>query len=182
MACFCLFPTPVGTCGIAWRDLRVIATNLPEDSALATASRLALRAGATEAEPPPSIEKAIAAISSLLGGKGTDLSCITCDFGDVGDFAHKVYSTTRTIAPGETRTYGDIADQLGDRRLAQRVGQLMGLNPIPIIVPCHRVIGADGKMVGFSAHGGLDTKRRMLAIEGALAAAQQGLFDDLDGA
>ena len=177
MANFSLFQTAVGTCGIAWRDDRVIATHLPEASEEATAEMLARRAGASEGDPSPVITSVISAIVSLLVGERTDLSGIDCDFSTLEPLAVRVYDTTRAIPPGETRTYGEIASQLGDRRLAQRVGQLMGRNPLPIIVPCHRVIGADGRLTGFSAFGGVRTKQKILAIEGAMVAAQQSLFD-----
>jgi methylated-DNA-[protein]-cysteine S-methyltransferase len=88
----------------------------------------------------------------------------------------RIWEIARTIAPGETRSYGDIAAELGDPLLAREVGQAMGANPAPIIVPCHRVLAAGGKIGGFSAHGGIATKRRLLAIESALASGEPDLF------
>ncbi|MEM1437333.1 MAG: MGMT family protein [Pseudomonadota bacterium] len=100
------------------------------------------------------------------------------DFSTVDSFAAAVYGVTRAIPPGTTRTYGSIAAELGNRQLAQQVGRALGRNPLPIIVPCHRVIGASGKLTGFSAFGGVDTKLRLLSIEGAPIGAQPGLFDE----
>lgn len=175
-----LFPTPLGACGIAWSGETVVATHLPEENDAATAARLAARtSGAAEGKPPPAIQRAISSIAALLGGEKTDLSFIACDFSRIDPFAARVYAATRVIPPGETLTYGAIALQLGDKLLAQNVGQALGRNPFPIIVPCHRVMGANGRLTGFSANGGVETKLRMLAIEGARIGEAQGLFNDL---
>lgn len=130
-------------------------------------------------EPPAAIRSAIRSIAALLGGERTDLSFIACDFSRVSPFAAAVYTATRTIPAGETLTYGDIACKLGNKQLARKVGQALGRNPVPIIVPCHRVIGANSRLTGFSAHGGIETKRRLLEIEGASIAGTPRLFDHL---
>jgi methylated-DNA-[protein]-cysteine S-methyltransferase len=179
-AAFALFPTAVGSCGIAWRDETIVATHLPEGNDAATASRLASRAGgAGLAEPPPAIAAVVEAITRLVAGERIDLGFVACDLGAVGAFEAEVYRLCRAIPPGETRTYGDIATAMGDRLLAQAVGRALGRNPIPIIVPCHRVMGAGGRLTGFSATGGVATKLRLLAIEGARIGAAPTLFDDL---
>ncbi len=157
----------------------MVATQLPEEGKAATAARLARRAGAVEGAPPLCIQQAIAAITALLDGEKIDLNDIVCDFSPVDAFSVQVYAVTRAIAVGETLTYGDIAVKLGDKRLAQRVGQALGRNPLPIIVPCHRVMGANAKLTGFSAGGGVATKLKILAIEGAQVGGPPGLFDDL---
>ncbi len=174
-----LFPTPLGACGVAWSSDLVVATHLPEKTETATAARLAARTGASEGQPPPVIQQAIAAITALLRGEGTDLTPIACDFSRIDPFSVQVYAATRAIPPGQTLTYGAIALQLGDKLLAQRVGQALGRNPFPIIVPCHRVMGANGKLTGFSANGGVETKLKMLEIEGARIGEAPGLFGDL---
>lgn len=179
MTHFCLFPTALGDCGIAWRGDLVVATYLPETTPEKTAARLAARADATRGEPPPVIEQAIGSISALLDGEGTDLSFIACDFSSANSLTAQIYNTTRAIPAGETRTYGEIAEQVGDKLLAQKVGQAMGQNPLPIIVPCHRVMGANGKLTGFSAQGGVETKLKMLAIERASIGEPPGLFEEL---
>ena len=176
---FSLFPTPLGECGIAWRAEAIVATHLPEETSAATAARLVARTGASEGQPPSEIRRAIGSMTSLLEGDRIDLSWIVCDFGAVDPLSEKVYNAVRAIPPGQTLTYGAIALQLGDKRLAQNVGRILGRNPLPIIVPCHRVIGANGKLTGFSAYGGIDTKLRMLAIENARIGDAPGLFDDL---
>lgn len=179
MVFFSLFPTALGDCGIAWRDDGVVATNLPEKSRADTARRLVVKSNAVKGEPPPAIRSAVALMTSLLDGKKTDLSSIVCIFDGIDPFLQEVYAATRAIPAGETSTYGAIAKQLGDKQLARDVGQALGRNPMPIIVRCHRVLGADGRLTGFSAVGGVATKRRMLDIEGAPVSDAPGLFVDL---
>ena len=162
-----------------WSSDAVVATQLPEETSPATASRLATRTGASQGEPPADIRRAIASITALLEGDNTDLTDITCDFGRIDPFAATVYEATRTIPAGKTRTYGAIALQLGDPQLAQRVGRALARNPVPIIVPSHRVVGANDTLIGFSAYGGVETKRKMLAIEGARIGDAPALFGDL---
>lgn len=176
---FTVFSTTIGACGIAWRGNTVIATRLPHACLGDTARHFVERWGATESSPPSVIRDGIGAIRSLLEGGQTDLSGISCDLGDVTPFAAQVYVATRAIPAGETRTYGAIASQIGEPRRAREVGHALGRNPLPIIVPCHRVLGAKGKLVGFSAPGGVHTKLRMLAIENARLDDAPGLFDDL---
>ena len=177
---YTLFPTALGTCGIAWRGEKVIATNLPEPTEDDIRNRLVRRSGGAEPGTPPQwVRQAIDAITALLASDPADLAFIPCDYGKVDDFRIKICELTRTISPGETITYGDIAERLGNKRLAQAVGQAMGHNPLPIIVPCHRVMGANGKLTGFSANGGVETKLRMLDIERATIRADAGLFGHL---
>ena len=176
---FSLFPTPLGDCGIAWCNDTVLATHLPEETSADTSRRLAARTGATKGEPSSIIRRAIASMTALLEGERTDLTSIGCDLGGIDPFAAQVYAMTRAIPSGETSTYGVIASQLGDKRFARDVGVALGRNPLPIIVPCHRVVGADGRLTGFLAAGGVATKLKMLAIEGAQVGSVPGLFDDL---
>jgi methylated-DNA-[protein]-cysteine S-methyltransferase len=165
---FALFTTAIGTCGIAWSDRGIVAVQLPEHDEDATRGRLARRsAGAREASPPSEIQRAIDAIVSLLAGGSSDLSFITLDMEGVPDFHRRVYELARTIPPGATLSYGDIAARLGDPGSARAVGQALGRNPFVIVVPCHRVLAAGGKTGGFSANGGQATKLTLLAIEGA---------------
>jgi methylated-DNA-[protein]-cysteine S-methyltransferase len=179
MASFTLFPTALGPCGIAWREGAIIATELPAATPAATAARLARRTGGQEDQPPPEVARAVAAVSALLEGERTDLRFIPCDFGEAEPFAVKVWTAARAIPPGQTRTYGALAEALGDKRRAREVGRALGRNPLPIIVPCHRIVGADARLVGFSAPGGVSTKLRMLAIEGAKIGEEPDLFGGL---
>lgn len=175
-----LFDTALGVCGVAWREAGLVATHLPAASEDETRRALAARVGgAREAAPPPAIEKAMADIVRLLAGEKPTLADIVLDETGLDPFRAKVYALARAIPPGETRTYGDLAKDLGDKSLAQAVGQALGANPWPIVVPCHRVLGAGGKLTGFSAPGGVATKVRMLSIEGARIGEGPGLFGEL---
>jgi methylated-DNA-[protein]-cysteine S-methyltransferase len=165
---FAIFASAIGACGIVWSARGVCGVQLPEKDAAATRARLLRRfPAAREAAPPPEARRAIDGITALLGGERRDLSDIPIDDGAVPAFNRRVYAIVRKIPPGETLTYGEIAERLGDKGLARAVGQAMGENPTPIIVPCHRVLAAGGKAGGFSAPGGTVTKLRLLAIEGA---------------
>jgi methylated-DNA-[protein]-cysteine S-methyltransferase len=165
---FALFETAIGHCGIVWSARGVAGVQLPERNEAATRTRILRRfAGAREAMPSGGMQRAIDDIVALLGGAPRDLSHVTIDTAGMADFNRRVYDIARTIAPGATLSYGEIAERLGDRALARDVGQALGQNPIPIIVPCHRVLAAGGKVGGFSAPGGVVTKLRLLTIEGA---------------
>jgi methylated-DNA-[protein]-cysteine S-methyltransferase len=175
---FTQFDTAIGRCGLAWGAHGIVAVQLPQPNETQTRTRLLQRApGAREAEPPPPIVEAIAAMVALLDGEPRDLSAIDLDLSGVPDFNRKVYTIARGIPPGATLSYGDIARRLGAVALSRDVGQALGQNPCPIIVPCHRVLAAGGKPGGFSANGGTATKLRMLAIEGAYVNHTPSLFD-----
>ena len=175
---YTLFDTAVGRCAIAWSERGISALMLPEADDDATRKRLLRRIGnAPETTPPASIQQAVAAIQSLLQGERTDLSNVAVDLDGMPDFNLQVYEIARKIPAGETLTYGDIAKRLGDVQLSRAVGQAMGQNPVPVVVPCHRVVAAGGKTGGFSAPGGSQTKLKILAIERAKVGNAPDLFD-----
>jgi len=164
---FTLFDTPIGRCGLAWSARGVVGVQLPEANETATRERMLHRfPTAAETAPLPEVQSAIDAIIALFHGNGSDLSAVKLDMQGVSPFHRRVYEEARTIPPGKTLSYGDIAARLGARNAARAVGQALGRNPFAIVVPCHRVLAAGGKIGGFSAQGGIDTKRRMLALEG----------------
>jgi methylated-DNA-[protein]-cysteine S-methyltransferase len=176
---FALFETAIGCCGIVWNERGIAGVQLPEGSDRATRSRVERRfPGVREAAPPAQVRQTIGGIVGLLAGERTDLRDAALDDAALSDFQRRVYGVARTIPPGSTLSYGEIAERLGDRLLAREVGEALGRNPFPIIVPCHRVMAAGGKMGGFSAPGGVRTKLRMLSIEGAQPGGPT-LFDDL---
>lgn len=161
-----LFDTAIGRCGIAWGERGLLGVQLPESDDTTTLARVRRKvAGAQVVNPPADIARACNAMAQLLRGETSDLSFISIDMTNIPDFNRSVYDIARTIAPGETLTYGNIAIRLGDRMLARAIGQALGQNPFPIVIPCHRVLAANGKTGGFSANGGVTTKFRMLAIE-----------------
>ena len=174
-ASYCLFETQLGTCGIAWRTPAdsdappiVTAVQLPGATPQATESRIARKAGSSQRSAPPAeIAAIIEKIRKHLEGELQDFRGIALDLEDVGPFFRQVYEATREIPAGQTRTYGEIAKAVGHPLAAQEVGQAMAKNPVPIIVPCHRVSAAGGKLGGFSAPGGPATKAKLLALEGA---------------
>jgi methylated-DNA-[protein]-cysteine S-methyltransferase len=177
---FTLFATPIGTCSLVWQGDKVVGLRLPEASPAASRARIERRwTGAEEQAPPPAIQVVIDRVLKLLAGEKTDLSDVPLYFGESPDFHKRAYAIARTIPPGQTMTYGEIAKRLGEPHESREVGQAMGKNPIAIIMPCHRVLGADGKMGGFSANGGVATKRRILEIEGASAVGAGPLFEGL---
>jgi methylated-DNA-[protein]-cysteine S-methyltransferase len=175
---FTLFDTAIGPCGIAWGERGFIAVQLPEASAERTRARLLRRCpDAHEAAPPAPVQRAIDDIVALLSGLPRDLSGVTLDMEGLAAFDRRVYEIARAIPAGATLSYGEIAAQLGGRDLARDVGQALGRNPFPIIVPCHRVLAAGGKAGGFSANGGITTKLRLLTIERARTSDAPTLFE-----
>ena len=165
---FALFDTAVGTCAIAWGTRGIAGVQLPEADDAAIRARMLHRfPAAGEASPPPEVRRVIDRITALLRGEAADLSTIALDMGALPPFHRRVYEVARSIPPGQTLSYGEIAARAGAGGAARAVGQAMGHNPFPLIVPCHRVLAAGGKIGGFSAQGGIATKRRLLAIEGA---------------
>ena len=177
---FTLFDTAVGRCGIAWGARGILGVQLPERHDSATRARLIRRyPNATEVPPPPDVQRAVDDIVALLRGEKRDLSAIPLDMDRVPPFHRLVYAVARTIPPGTTLSYGDIATSLGDPAAARDVGEAMGQNPFPLIVPCHRVLAAGGKVGGFSAAGGVTAKLRLLSIEGARIGQSPTLFEAL---
>ena len=166
---YTLFDTALGTAAVAWGDYGVVRTFLPEPSAQTARARLARRLpDAREAEPPEDIRRLIEDVVRLLNGDRASLDWVSLDDAAVPELDRRVYAATRTIPPGTTLTYGDVARLLGDATLARRVGEALGRNPFPIVVPCHRVLAAGGRTGGFSARGGTETKMQLLRIEGAV--------------
>ncbi len=179
---FALFDTAIGRCGIAWGERGIAGVQLPEAGEAETRARMLRRfPSAGEAAPPAEMRQAIERMASLLRGEASDLSAIALDMDAVPEFHRRVYEAARATPPGNTLSYGDIAKRVGAPGAARAVGQALGRNPFPIVVPCHRVLAAGGKIGGFSAQGGVATKRRMLEIEGAPLNGATPAVDD-DGA
>jgi methylated-DNA-[protein]-cysteine S-methyltransferase len=175
---YTIFDTAIGRCGIAWSERGVVELQLPEaDDAKTVARMLRHRPELIEAAPPSEVQQAIEAIQALLRGEKIDLSSVPVDLDSADEFNRRVYEIARTIPAGETMTYGEIATRLGDLQLSRAVGQALGQNPVAIIVPCHRVLGADRKPGGFSAGGGVHTKLKILSIERAHIGGTRDLFD-----
>jgi methylated-DNA-[protein]-cysteine S-methyltransferase len=175
---FAIFATAIGPCGIVWGERGITGVQLPMGGEEKTRKRILQRDGdVTEAAPTAEVQRAIDGILELLAGKPNDLADVVLDLDGVPEFNRGVYDIARRIPPGKTMTYGDIAKKLGGVELSRDVGQALGRNPCPIVVPCHRVLAAGGKPGGFSANGGVVTKLKMLAIEGAVVNHTPNLFD-----
>jgi methylated-DNA-[protein]-cysteine S-methyltransferase len=173
-----LFDTAIGRCGVVWGERGIHAVQLPMGTEEKTVGRIRQRYGEiAEATPSVEVQSAIDGMTELMAGKPKDLSGVVLDLDDVPDFNRSVYDIARTIPPGKTMTYGDIAKRIGGVELSRDVGQALGRNPCPIVVPCHRVLAAGDKPGGFSANGGVVTKLKMLEIEGAIVNYTPSLFD-----
>lgn len=165
------FDTAIGDCGLAWSAAGLTDVWLPHDPVLRDAPRI------EEVDGVPSfVAVAADGIRALFAGERVDLREIPLDESRVEDFQRRVLVAARAIDPGETSTYGELARLIGTGGDARAVGAALGRNPWPIVVPCHRVLAADGSLHGFSAPGGLATKRRMLEIERAPGFDQPSLF------
>ncbi len=152
------FPTALGTCALSWSETGLTGFELPE---------VPVR-GDDAASPPAAIAVLIARVQRHFTGELQDFSDLRYDFGRVPEFPREVYHATLAVKAGSTASYGDIAAVLGYAPgMSRAVGTALGANPWPLLVPCHRIVSADGKMTGFSGPGGVKTKLRLLALEGA---------------
>lgn len=165
-----VFETAIGTCGVTWSAAGLTEVRLPRRRAL-TGDR-----HTDGTDVPGAVRDAISGIAALLEGERLDLRDVVLDELSLDDFRRLVYAVTREVGPGQTATYGEIARAIGMPGAARAVGAALGQNPYPIVVPCHRVLAADGSLHGFSAPGGITTKRRLLRIEGAPGFTQEALF------
>ena len=164
------FDTALGRCAIRWSEAGITGVLLPKAGGRPGQS---FEVGAVV---PAFVGEAIEGIVAVMGGSKRDLSSIPLDERGIDDFRRAVYRETRDIPAGTTRSYGEVARAIGRPDGARDVGTALARNPFPIIVPCHRVVAANGALTGFSAPGGLETKRRMLELEGAPGYGQQVLF------
>ena len=164
---YCLFDTAFGLCGIAWGAGGLTRVQLPEADVAATRARLE-RSGAVEGEPPAALAWVLAALGAYFDGVETDFSSLAVELpADTGDERRRIYAAARSLRWGETASYGEVARRAGMPRGAQAVGQAMAANPLPIVIPCHRVLAAGDRLGGFSAYGGALTKEKLLVLERA---------------
>jgi methylated-DNA-[protein]-cysteine S-methyltransferase len=172
------FDTAIGRCCIAWGPQGIRSFQLPAPDEAGTLRWMGRRGNLPPPQeaPPPEVREVMDRITSLLEGEHVDLRDVPLDMAGIPEFNQRVYAISREILAGQTRSYGDIARELGDLSVSRAVGQALGHNPFAIIVPCHRVLGAGGSSGGFSAPGGVTTKLRILEIERAQIGQQPGLF------
>jgi methylated-DNA-[protein]-cysteine S-methyltransferase len=162
------FDTALGCCAVGWSERGLTTVRLPGVPLPATAR--------AAAEWPPFVAEAVAGMQALLAGEPQDLLHVLLDDADIGPFERRVYAACRALPPGHTCTYGELARAIEDPSALRAVGQALGRNPWPLVVPCHRVLAAGGRLGGFSAPGGADTKQRLLIIESALVRRPDQLF------
>ena len=176
---YTVFDTALGFAAIAWSDAGIVRFQLPSTSAEVTTRNLLRRAPEAQAAvPPPRIAQAVEAAKRYFAGEKIDFSDVPLDLTGQDDLFRAIYAAARRLGYGETTTYGGLAKAIGrtDWEAAQDVGQAMAKNPVALIIPCHRVLAAGGKIGGFSAPGGAETKAKMLALEGVhLGPKQQSL-------
>lgn len=172
---YLVFETPSGHCAIAWNAAGIVRFQLPGQDADTTRRLLLRRLPAAEpADPPPAIAEAVSAIGRYFAGEAVDFAGVPVDLSGQSPFFKAIYDAVRQVRWGETITYGALARQLGAGPEAARdVGQAMAKNPVALIIPCHRVLAAGGKIGGFSAPGGASSKLKMLALEGISFAQQE---------
>jgi methylated-DNA-[protein]-cysteine S-methyltransferase len=165
---YLVFETASGFCGIAWNSVGITSFRLPTKSADAAERGLRRRApGAEPGAPTPAVAEAVAAVKRYFEGEATNFSGFELDLGEQEAFFRQVYAAARRVGWGHTTTYGALTKEVGAGPEAARdVGQAMARNPVPLIIPCHRVLAAGGKIGGFSAPGGSAAKIRMLELEG----------------
>jgi methylated-DNA-[protein]-cysteine S-methyltransferase len=176
--CHAFFASAIGECAIAWNDVGLTAVWLPEATREALRRRVRRHAGdASETPPSGAVAEVVDGIGRLLRGEHVGFDDAVLDLSHTDAFDRRVYALARAIPAGRVLTYGDIAAQLGAPDAARAVGQSLGRNPWPIVVPCHRVVAAGNALGGFSAPGGALTKRRLLAIERARRTGVPDLFD-----
>ncbi|PTX92652.1 methylated-DNA--[protein]-cysteine S-methyltransferase [Opitutus sp. ER46] len=153
------FSTPLGTCAIAWSDAGLTRFLLPDPDR---------GRSDTEATPPAWVATIIERVRNHLAGDMQDFCDVPFDFGRMPAFNRSVLEATLRVKPGHTASYGEIAAAIGEAPAASRaVGGALGSNPCPLLIPCHRIVAASGNMTGFSGPGGVATKARLLALEGA---------------
>ncbi len=181
---FAVFESPIGPCGVAWSARGVVRFLLPEATAAATEERLrSVLPEAVAASPRGWVAALITRVRRHLSGVPDDFADVPLDTELLPPFFAQVYEALRRVPSGATTTYGALGRKIsGSTGAARAVGIAMAKNPFALLVPCHRVVGSDGKLHGFSAHGGLTTKAKLLAIEGRPAPEQGSLFGDLGGA
>ncbi|HYX33078.1 MAG TPA: methylated-DNA--[protein]-cysteine S-methyltransferase [Oligoflexus sp.] len=168
---YCYFPTAIGPCGLLWNETAIERVQLPEKTPAEARRRLTDQMKPCQevdlSLAPAWVQDAAQRLQTLLLKGQMDLSSIPIDISRIPPFFRQVYEAARRIPPGQTSTYGALALAVGSPGAARAVGQAMGKNPLPLIIPCHRVMAAGGKPGGFSAFGGLMTKQQILAIETA---------------
>ncbi len=171
---YALFETAIGTCGLAWSDAGVARVQLPAAQASDTRLRLSRYPNFREHAPTPIMARVIEGLQAHMRGVAVDFGWVAVDMAGADPLERQVYVAARDIPWGRALTYGELAEKIGVPGAARDVGQALARNPTAIIVPCHRIIAANGKLGGFSAPGGPDTKLKLLELEGVRIGTPEG--------
>ena len=166
-----VFETALGFVGIAWSRIGLTRLCLFQRDRAAVERRLerhapAIAGGQHESELPGWVAELILDVKAYAEGEEIDFSGVPVDLAGIDDFNLAIYDAARMLRFGETTTYGELAKRAGRAGLPRETGQALGANPVPLVIPCHRILAAGGKIGGFSAPGGSTTKEKMLALEG----------------
>lgn len=172
---YALIDTALGTFGLAWTDAGVARLALPGADRARTEIWIS-REPAEPGFPDGALARLPERIRRYAAGEKIDFTDVPLDLTGVATFNRQAYDLLLNIGYGETTTYGALARRLGDVSLSRAVGQAMGQNPIPLLIPCHRVLAADGRTGGFSSPGGVTAKMKMLALEHAASPTGQYAF------
>jgi methylated-DNA-[protein]-cysteine S-methyltransferase len=179
-----LVDTAIGCIGVAWSDTGIVRVQLPGESRDETRLRLTPRlTGSTEVDPEAAPSGLADSLCRYASGARVSFDDVAIDLGELPLLRRAIYAELRRISWGATSTYGEIARRIGEPGAARAVGSAMGSNPVPIILPCHRVLASNERSGGFSAPGGVNAKARLLALEGRGFAATPllpGLLDAPD--
>jgi methylated-DNA-[protein]-cysteine S-methyltransferase len=162
---YCLFDTAIGTCGIAWNEHGLTRLQLPERDPSATGQRLRANTAGASGNAPAAIAQVVTNVQRYMQGESIDFSAVVIDLAQIEPFGRKVYEAARAVRWGQTQSYGALARQIGAPGAARAVGRALSRNPVPIIIPCHRILAKGHRVGGFSAYGGTLTKERLLALE-----------------
>lgn len=155
--CWISFHTAIGTCGLSWNEKGLTSFVFPKEGNARVKS---------SSTAPAWIKKLVAQVKAHLKGDAQDFSKVPVDFGDSSELRRSVYKTIQKIPAGKVLSYKELAIKIGKPNASRAVGTALGKNPIPLIVPCHRIITSSGKLGGFSAPGGVAVKIDLLEREG----------------
>jgi len=171
-----LFETKLGFAGIGWSADGITRFRLPDPDSEAAARQF--KGKTFSQSPPPHVAAVVGEAKRYFAGERIDFAQTGLDLAGVDQFRRTIYDALRNVPFGETVTYGELAKRAGVNapQAAQDVGVAMARNPVPLIIPCHRVLAAGGKLGGFSAPGRTETKERMLALEGVYVGNQPRLL------
>jgi methylated-DNA-[protein]-cysteine S-methyltransferase len=170
------FDTALGRCTLAWNERGLTSVRLPDEGGVPSVAPAEPPDAALPGAAPPFVHDAVRRIQALLAGTPEPLADLPLDVSGLEPFERRVYEATQALAPGETCSYGELARRIGDPAAARAVGHALGRNPWPLVVPCHRVLAAGGRLGGFSAPGGAATKQRLLVIEAGMRRREGELF------